>query len=140
MKMLAIMRMKNGEPAWQRNQPAGGRPVDMVGGYVLAGHLTLGGQDWGVYILSAAERMFTDLRNQEGLYEIITIRGAGRTYQDAALDTPLPANIRNRINTWIAENTTWDTIPAGRTARQAVIELFKRFNPYCELCKLEIMN
>ncbi len=144
MKMLAIMRIKDGEPAFVYAEP-GPTPDPslkggMVKGYVLAGHLVLPSGSWGVYIFSSPERDFVDLRKNEGLYEIATVMGAGRTYQDQSLDTPLPANIRNRINAWIAENTSWEQIPAGRTARQVVVELFRRFNPYFDLSKLEIMN
>lgn len=140
MKMLAIVRMRNGEPDWILPSPTGGQPAEVIKGYALAGHLLLGIQEWGVYILTGPERMLADLRKQEGLYEMITLLGAGRTYQDGSLDTPLPADIRNRINAWIAENTTWDEIPPGRTARQAVVEVFRRFNPFFDLSRLEIMN
>lgn len=141
MKMLAICRMKNGEPDFSQAEPNGrGKPEGLIRGYVLAGELRLSTGDWGAYIFAGPETEFSGLRQQEVLYEIATILGEGRTYHDQSLDTPLPANLRNRINAWIAENTNWEQIAAGRTARQAVVELFRRFNPYFDLSKLEIMN
>lgn len=145
MKMLTILRMKNGEPELNLADPKGipgytGKPVTPVKNYALAGQLRLASGEWGVYILSATESDFAQLRELEHLYEIITIQGVGRTYQDGSMDTPLPANIRNRLNAWIAENTTWEQIPAGRTARQVVVDLFRRFNQYFDLSKIEIMN
>lgn len=141
MKMLAICKMSEGMPELKQEKPVvfGLRP-EPVRGYVLAGQITLTSGDWGVYLFSSKEQDFASLRTNEGLYEIVTIMGVERTYLDRSLDTPLPANIRNRLNAWIAENTTWEAIPAGRTARQVVVEIFKRFNPYFDLSKLEIVN
>lgn len=143
--MLAIMRMKNGEPEINYPDPKGvpmyqGKPEAIIKNYALAGQIKLARAEWGVYIFAAKESDFTQLRNNEHLYEIITILGTGRTYEDQSLNTPLPADTRNRLNAWIAANTNWEQIPAGRTARQAVVEIFRRFNPYFDLSKLEIMN
>ena len=129
MKMLAIVRMDGGEiDIDQRNYP--------YAGHVLAGIVP----GWGAYVLTGRANDLAKVKQLEQVYEIVTVNGQGRLYLDNGLDTLLPAAIRNRLNAWISDNTTWDEIPAGRTCRQAVIQFFRLFNIYFNLARLEVVN
>lgn len=131
MKAIAIIPIVGGAPDVDLNNTP-------IHGIVLGGRIG----SYGIYVLSGTG---AQLQAVDALPGVVGIAAFTDDPNDpvkwAALDGPIPAGVRNKIDTWVANNhPAWGTIPAGWKLRDLVKFIGKKLNTHFDLASLNVAD
>ena len=132
-KAFALIRMNGGTP----DLPQALYDAGEVFNYTLCD--VFPGTNWGCYLCAASGAVLKDLDDlYGGFIGIVGVTDDG-TVRWGELDDPGDSTIRDRLNTWLANNGR-PPIPDNWTNRQIVQAIFERANTRFDLKKIEIAD
>jgi hypothetical protein len=130
-KLFALCQMTGGEPDVRMIDDAGKR---LYNGHLLCGQIA----GWGVYLFSGTGPQLAALNALPGVVGLVAVLESGNV-KWAELDGTIAPAIRTKLNTWLSARG-YPPIPAGRTYRQVVLDIYKRLNARWDLDTFDLME